>query len=168
MTRRALILVALLLPPMAGAQRIEPVAMRSEARQATVPRTDTPMTMSQQLPVRALIGVGSAFAGAFAGAYTGAILPRSPCGCDDPGLQEAVFGAMVGSVIVPAILAAMPEMDSTCSFAKRAGFGLAGSVVGAALGGVAGAMADGNGPGVVVGYIGGSGLGAALGSGLCR
>lgn len=158
--------IALLLPMAAESQRLDPVGARAE----TAPRDAQPTrrtASSNQLPIRVLLGVGSAFGGAFAGAFAGLAVPAADCNCDDPGLREAVYGAMVGAIVVPALVSALPSMGSECSFAKRAGFGLIGGVVGAAFGGVAGAAID-RGAGVPVGYVGGAGLGAALGSGLCR
>ena len=162
--------LALMLPAAAGAQRLEPVGVRPDgatASQAQGARAATRVDASQ-LSIRALLGVGSAFAGAFGGALAASAGPISDCNCDDPGLREAIWGGMVGAIIVPALVASIPSMNSECSFARRAGIGMIGGVVGAAFGGVAGAIVDRGGAGVPIGYVGGAGLGAALGSGLCR
>jgi hypothetical protein len=161
--------LALAMPATALAQRLAPVGVRVDQTAAALrtegaPRREAAMS---GLPLRMLLGVGSAFGGAYAGALTTLALPHSDCNCDDPGLREAIVGAMVGSVLVPAVVSAIPELSSECSFARRTGIGILGGVAGAAIGGVLGASVAPGG-GVVVGYVGGAGLGAALGTGLCR
>lgn len=165
--RISLIALALLLPSAAYSQRLEPAGMQVPPSTFVPASPDTARKpVSYDLPVRVLLGVGSAFGGAFAGALTGMVFPHAPCSCDDPGLENALVGAMIGSIVAPAIISAAPAMASQCSYSKRIGVAMLGGLAGAALGGGIGASVP-NG-GVVFGYVGGAGLGAALGSGLCK
>ncbi|MEO7455977.1 MAG: hypothetical protein ABIY52_06925 [Gemmatimonadaceae bacterium] len=164
MTRALLVLVLALMPAAATAQHLEPVGALAVGAAGSQTPLRPPMT--RQLGVRALLGVGSAFVGAYAGAFAAVSLPHSPCHCEDPGFDQAIYGAMVGAVLLPAIVSALPAMNSECSFGKRVMLGAITGIAGAAAGGVAGSSIDG--AGVVFGYVGGAGLGAALGAGLCR
>lgn len=74
-------------------------------------------------------------AGAIAGGFVGyRVLPHSPCSCDDPGLTEALTGAVVFGAVGAALGAAAPLLESQCSFGTRVGRSLIGSVVGTGLG----------------------------------
>ena len=174
---RALILLcAAALPITAHAQRATPAGVRANDNVLAVGLQRASRADSQtkgagraayEMPVRALVGVGGAFAGAFGGGLIGAnYIPHAPCSCDDPGLAEALEGAMVGSIVASAVLAAAPQFSSSCGPLRRFGYGVGGAVAGAAVGGVLGATMGG--PGVVFGYLGGSGIGAGVASGLCR
>lgn len=44
-------------------------------------------------------GVLGATAGLFAGGYLGAVIEGDRCQCDDPGLQGALIGAPIGTVV---------------------------------------------------------------------
>jgi hypothetical protein len=166
--------VCVTLLPSAHAQRLTPSAVREgdkalgdEAQSNSLAsRQDTAERPGYAMPARAFLGVGGAFLGAFAGAYMGAsVIPHGPCGCDDPGLSEAIVGAMVGSTLVGAALAAAPQFSSSCHPVRRIGYGVLGAVTGAAAGGVLGATVGGL--GVILGYISGAGLGAGLASSVC-
>lgn len=74
-------------------------------------------------------------AGAVAGGFVGyRVLPHSACSCDDPGLSEALTGAVVFGAVGAALGAAAPLLESSCSFNTRVGRSLIGSVVGTGLG----------------------------------
>ena len=104
---------------------------------------DSTRPRGRDIPLRALAGAGGAFVGAFAGVYVGAtMVPHRPCGCDDPGLAEAVLGATVGALVGAAVASGAPRLHSECSTARRIGFGL-------------------------LGGLGGAGIGSGLASGLC-
>lgn len=119
-----------------------------------------------EIPARAFLGVGGAFIGALAGGYAGAaVIPHGPCGCDDPGLTQALEGAAVGSALLGAVLASAPEFSSSCHPVRRLGYGVLGAVTGALAGGVAGAM-TGFGA-VLLGYVVGAGVGAGVASAVC-
>ena len=100
---------------------------------------DSTRPRGRDIPLRA----GGAFVGAFAGVYVGAtMVPHRPCGCDAPGLTEAVLGARVGTLVGAAVASGAPRLHSECSTARRIGFGL-------------------------LGGLGGAGIGSGLASGLC-
>jgi hypothetical protein len=119
-----------------------------------------------EIPARALFGVGGALVGLFAGAYVGIYtIPHGPCSCDDPGLDQAIEGAAVGSALLSAVLASAPQFSSSCTPLRRFGYGVLGSVTGAVAGGALGAAVGG--AGLLVGYVTGAGVGAGLASGVC-
>ena len=72
--------------------------------------------------------------GAFVGGWVASTLPRSPCSCDDPGLKEAIAGAVVGGAFGAGLGAATPRLRSRCSFTHRFGLGLLGSAIGTGVG----------------------------------
>lgn len=72
--------------------------------------------------------------GALAGGFVGAGVPHGPCGCDDPGLKEALIGVAIGGAVGAAVGAAAPKLNSHCTFARRLGLGLVGSVLGTGVG----------------------------------
>lgn len=74
------------------------------------------------------------FPGAVIGGVIGARVPRGPCYCDDPGLEQTVIGIVIGGAIGAAVGAAVPKLNSPCSFKRRFALGLVGSAVGAGLG----------------------------------
>jgi|SRR5690349_805888 hypothetical protein len=97
-------------------------------------------TVSDTSPVRHVILKRTAtaffawFPGAFIGGAIGAATPHGPCGCDDPGLTQVLIGITVGGVVGSAFGAALPKLHSRCSFGRRFGQGLIGSVIGGAIG----------------------------------
>ncbi len=110
---------------------------------------------------RIALGIAGSVAGVYAGGATGyAVLPHGHCGCDDPGLAQALLGAAVGSVISAGVLSAIPTFQSTCSVPKRMISGILGAGTGALIGGVVGMI--GRELGVGAGYL----TGAAIGGGL--
>lgn len=79
------------------------------------------------------VRVLSAGAGSAAGIVLGGMLGASmegPCGCDDPGLAGAVFGALGGIVVGSSLGSASPRLGSVCTFGQRVARSLAGSVLG--------------------------------------
>lgn len=89
------------------------------------------------------LGVGgarlaTAFGGLAAGIFVGGaagyrVLPHCN-GCEDPGLDQMIYGAFVGGAIGAALGAAAPDLRSLCSFDERfarsligAGAGMAGA-----------------------------------------
>jgi hypothetical protein len=72
-------------------------------------------------------------AGMVAGAYAAAGT-AGPCGCDDPGLEQALLGGWGGMIAGAALGAAAPSMSSTCSFGQRLGLAVVGSLVGSLAG----------------------------------
>jgi hypothetical protein len=84
---------------------------------------------------RAAIASLGWIAGAIAGGYVGYSIGSHDCnGCDDPGLDQFIHGALVGGAPVAALGAAAPDFDGPCSFETRIGRSLLGSIVGTAIG----------------------------------
>lgn len=78
--------------------------------------------------------VGAALGGLGGGLLGYTVLPHSDCNCDDPGLNEFLIGAAVGTVTGAALAAALPKAHSSCDYGKRVLYGLAGALAGGALG----------------------------------
>jgi hypothetical protein len=78
--------------------------------------------------------IGATLGGLGAGLLGYAVLPHSDCGCDDPGLNEFLIGAAVGTVAGAALAAALPKQRSRCSFGRRVAYGVAGALAGGAVG----------------------------------
>jgi hypothetical protein len=135
----------------AAAQRDETFGVRV--------RTDSVIVANHQSGgVRVFTAFGGGFIGTLVGGYVGYhVLPHN-CSCDDPGLDEMIYGAFAGMVIGAALGASGPDLGSVCSFDKR----LMRSLAGAGLAGVAGyVLAGGHGNGgtviaVPAGAVGGS------------
>jgi len=83
---------------------------------------------------RAGVGVVGWFAGAAAGLFTALALPHHDCQCDDPGLEEAVTGLVIGSTIGAAAGASLPSLGRGCKYRTRLGRALLGSVAGTLIG----------------------------------
>jgi hypothetical protein len=166
---RLIALASLFILPAAQAQVETPLAVRALDNPQGVGampqvRAQRP---SYEIPSRVLLGVGGAVAGAMGGALFGAnVVYRGGCACEDPGLEEAVVGAAIGSVLTSAIFASIPDFGSTCSPLERVGLGVGGSLVGALAGGVVGAAMGG--AGVLFGYMAGAGVGGGLATASCR
>jgi hypothetical protein len=71
--------------------------------------------------------------GLFVGANVGAGM-EGPCGCDDPGLEGAILGGLLGNAIGASIAAAAPKFGSVCSFDERLARSVVGSLAGTAIG----------------------------------
>lgn len=174
---RAIILLSCVvaLASSAQAQRAAPAGVRGDDHAPAVSVRPANLLSAQlesvgrapyEIPVRTAMGLGGVVVGVFAGALVGANVPRSPCHCDDPGLEEALDGALVGSALLSAVLASAPQFSSNCSHLRRLGYGLVGAVTAGLAGGALGAtMGSG---GMFLGYFAGAGVGAGMGSGMCR
>ncbi len=88
--------------------------------------------------------IGATLGGLGAGLLGYAVLPHSDCNCDDPGLNEFLIGAAVGTVAGAALAAALPKQRSRCNYGKRVVYGLAGALAGAVAGGALGRIPHGD------------------------
>jgi hypothetical protein len=96
------------------------------------------------LPIRLLTAAGGTVVGFFVGATVGYQVLSHDCGgCDDPGLDAIIYGALVGIPVGAALGAAAPRLGSVCSFGERSGRALLGAVAGGAVGLLAGAATEG-------------------------
>ena len=142
--------LALLFSSSLEAQRIDAVGARSRSNSLVIHR---------HAPALRIAGsVGGAFLGAVAGGFVGANIPAHDCNCDDPGLDEVVFGGFAGLTLGAALGAAWPDINSVCSRGTRIERSLIGAAVAASVFYV---VAGGRGNGgtliaVPVGAIGGS------------
>jgi hypothetical protein len=118
-----------------------------------------------RLPVRIGAGALGSVGGAVVGFFAGLTLPHGNCSCDDPGLENAVIGAMVSSLVTGTFAAATPELGSSCGFEKRVAVGAVGGLLGALVGIKAVPRALG---GAATGWVAGSGIGSGVGAWLCR
>lgn len=140
--------------------------LREQAmRRGTADSTNRiPAARPSTLEVLGRVGAGASGAalGALAGGLAGyTLLPHSDCNCDDPGLREFVIGAAVVGVAGAALVAALPEQRSRCSYGRRAVYG----VIGALAGGALGLVAPENSQAVFIPL--GAGTGAGLASAFC-
>jgi hypothetical protein len=134
-----------------GAQRNEPIALRQSI-------VDSARTNQNAGPKRFGSAMLGGLIGIIAGAFVGAHVPAHDCQCDDPGLDEFVYGAFAGSVAGAALGASVADLGSVCAFDTRFTRSLVGSAVTATA---AYFVAGGRGSGgtliaVPVGAIGGS------------
>ena len=98
-------------------------------------RLDPQRNPLPSVALRTASGAVGWIAGAVAGGFVGyRVLPHSACSCDDPGLTEALTGAVVFGAVGAALGAAVPLLESQCSFGTRVARSLIGSVVGTGLG----------------------------------
>ena len=82
--------------------------------------------------------------GFFVGATVGYQVLSHDCGgCDDPGLDAILYGALVGIPVGAALGAAAPRLGSVCSFGERTGRALLGAFAGGAVGLIAGLATEG-------------------------
>jgi hypothetical protein len=108
---------------------------------------------------RLAASVGGLVAGMFVGGTAGyRMLPHCD-GCEDPGLDQMIYGAFVGGAIGAALGAAAPTLRSSCSFDER----FARSIVGAGAG-MAGAFLLGGRSGTSLIIVPVSSVAGALGS----
>ncbi|HET7551927.1 MAG TPA: hypothetical protein VFK04_11590 [Gemmatimonadaceae bacterium] len=138
----------------------ERIAPRIGSDSITVAPVDTPS--AGEVFARVGLGVaGAGLGGLGAGLLGYALLPHSDCDCDDPGLNEFLIGAAVGTVAGAALAAALPKQRSQCSYGARAVYG----VVGALAGGVLGLIPRGNARAITIPL--GAAIGAGVSSGFC-
>ena len=109
----------------ADAQRVEPLGPRALADTSVIRHENSP-------GVRVFTTVGGVFAGALAGGVLGYKLLPHDCGCDDPGLDELIFGAFAGMAVGAALGASAPKLGSVCNFEERFARSLAGAALTAA------------------------------------
>ena len=130
-------------------QRVEP------------PRARTDSTISPRINNghhRFFGALGGSVLGAIGGGLLGyQILPHD-CGCDDPGLDALIYGALAGSAIGASFGAAAPDLRSVCSFDRRFKRSLIGYSIAAGVSYVlaGGAGSEGTIIAVPLGAIGGS------------
>ncbi|HEY4955627.1 MAG TPA: hypothetical protein VII02_12165 [Gemmatimonadaceae bacterium] len=81
---------------------------------------------------RAGVGLLGGTAGFVLGVYAGFGIagPCNGCGDDFHGFGEALVGAAIGAIVGTGTAAAIPKFGGNCSYGKRAGLGLAGSLIG--------------------------------------
>ncbi|MEO8193642.1 MAG: hypothetical protein ABI681_07310 [Gemmatimonadales bacterium] len=85
--------------------------------------------------IRLVSGLAGTLVGFVVGGFVGyRVLPHDCGGCDDPGLDAIVYGALVGTWVGAAAGVAMPGLGSVCSFNERVGRALLGAGAGGALG----------------------------------
>ena len=97
-------------------------------------------------PIRLLTAAAGTFVGFFVGATVGYQVLSHDCGgCDDPGLDALIYGALVGMPVGAALGAAAPRLGSVCAFRERTGRALLGAFGGGAVGLVAGFATEGAG-----------------------
>jgi len=88
------------------------------------------------------VGVLGWFAGAAAGLGIGLAIPHHDCHCDDPGLEEAFLGILIGSTIGTALAVALLSLRRDCKYGTRFGRALLGSIAGTAIGGLIAVSSD--------------------------
>lgn len=105
------------------------------AQEAPKPPADDTMPVRGAVAVRGVAATLGWVPGAYAGGYIAYNTFRhGPCGCDDPGLAETLVGVIVGGAVGSALAAAIPKLNSPCSFAQRFGRSLLGSAIGTFVG----------------------------------
>lgn len=119
----------------ASAQRVSGVGVsRQVTRESrTSDSTRAPLRNDASTVSRFVASAILATGGAFVAATVGAGM-EGPCGCDDPGLEGAVLGALTGITLGSTIGAAAPTFRSVCSFEERFGRSFVGSLAGTAAG----------------------------------
>ena len=84
--------------------------------------------------IRLGTAVGGAALGFVVGGFAGYNILPHRCQCDDPGLDELILGALVGSAAGAALGAALPSLNSVCAFDQRLKRTIVGGLGAAALG----------------------------------
>ena len=82
---------------------------------------------------RAGVGLLGGTVGFVLGVYAGFGVagPCNGCGDDFHGFGSALVGGAIGAIVGTGTTAAIPKFGSSCSYGKRAGLGLSGSLLGA-------------------------------------
>lgn len=142
------------------------VALCANPIEAQVGPRARPDTMIGRNPnaatYRLFSSLGGTFIGGLAGGLAGYnVLPHTSNG-DDPGLNELVYGMLVGSSVGAAIGAAAPNLRSVCNFQSR----LKRTIVGASVAGAAAYLVGGglNRDGSVIIVVPVSAMGGSLAS----
>lgn len=95
----------------------------------------SPVSLPREMAVRAVYGLAGWLAGATAGYFVGyGLADKTGVVGEDPGLDTALLGAGIGSIVGAAILAAAPRRVANCGFARRLAFAVIGAGVGAGFG----------------------------------
>lgn len=136
-----LIAIAMAGPIRAEAQRVESSVGIGVSRHSLLGTRGTdsanpvaqPTHVNDAVYIRAFSAAGGLLAGAFVGGYVGAHTGGT-CSCDDPGLEELLFGVLSGVVVGTPLGAAAPDLGSVCTFAERFGRSLVGSAAGGLVG----------------------------------
>lgn len=128
-TRFALVALTIVSASTVEAQRVDNVGLKAPA--------DTTTRMHVRVAERVFASAGGAVLGLMGGVLIASQIPAHDCGCDDPGLAEAIYGGLAGVTLGAALGASAPELRSVCSFGSRFGR----SLLGAGLGTVAGVFA---------------------------
>jgi hypothetical protein len=84
---------------------------------------------------RAVAGSGGWLLGVVAGGYIASVLPHHDCQRDDPGLDEALAGILIGGIAGAADGAAAPSLGRFRGYGGRFGRGLLGSTAGTVIAG---------------------------------
>lgn len=141
----------------------ERVAQRIGSDAITVVPVDTPS--ADELFGRVGLGaIGAGVGGIGVGLLGYAVLPHSDCDCDDPGINEFLIGAAIGTVTGAAMAAALPKQRSSCSFRKRLAYGIVGALAGGTFGLIVPGVSD-NGRAITI--PAGAAIGAGVWSSFC-
>ena len=144
----------------AEAVRVEPSDIRA-LKFAVITSSDTAKSNGDRgTRFLARMGIGALlwWPGAFGGALIGAST-AGPCGCDDPGLGEAIVGALIGGTVATAVGASFIHQRK-CSIPERVFFASVGSALGAVFGGAVAGITGGVTFPIMI--PAGAGLGAAV------
>ncbi len=162
--------LALAPAPLAAQARLAPAGFARHAPAAAVGRDTTladpaARTRRSRALARGLVGTLGAVGGTFAGIAIANALPHGPCGCDDPGLSQALFGGAIGMAAGGTLAAGALPLGDGCSLAPRLGA----ASVGGLLGTLGGAIATIATRGIAIPLMPiGAGFGAGYSSTLCR
>ena len=140
-------------------------AQRREATRFITPTVHAdPGTTSRNAGATRLgASAGGLLAGAIVGGFVGYnVLPHT-CNCDDPGLDQIIYGALAGGALGAAFGAAYPRLQSKCTLQER----FRRSLIGAGIGAAAGLLLSGRSEAILMLGPAGSVGGALVGLGHC-
>src|SRR5678815_2167594 len=124
--RFALVTLTLISASTVEAQRVDNVGLKT--------RADTATRTNVRVAERVFASAGGAVLGLMGGVLIASQFPAHDCGCDDPGLAEAIYGGLAGVTLGAALGASAPQLRSVCSFGSRFGRSLLGAGVGTVAG----------------------------------
>jgi hypothetical protein len=127
----AVALGSVLLAQAAHAQRIDYRSRAGVSRPA--PSIAASQSDDNTTTIRLASSVGGLLAGVVAGGFAGYNLLPHTCECDDPGLDQLIYGAVVGGAVGAAFGAAYPSLGSVCTFEQRFKRSIVGAGAGALL-----------------------------------
>lgn len=117
-----------------NAQRVTSIVHIGVSARQAGSRASIDSNASRNAPaIRLATAVGGTLLGIVVGATAGYQLFPHDCNCDDPGLDQLVYGGLVGSSFGAALGAAIPRLGSVCSLNQRIGRTLAGATAGGVL-----------------------------------